>query len=1257
MDSAVSCVCLKSRREKTMITPSNSEKEIFEKAIKIESQAERDEFIKRVCSENQGLFRRVTELHAAHEAESDSLPGKSSDNPDILDDSRMTVGVGSTIGRYKLLEKIGDGGFGVVWAAEQKEPVRRRVALKIIKLGMDTQQVVARFEAERQALALMDHPNIAKVFDAGATETGRPYFVMELVKGITITRYCDQEGLGTKERLDLFIKACHAIQHAHQKGIIHRDIKPSNIMVTLHDGVPVPKMIDFGIAKATQRELTEKTIYTQYSQFIGTPAYMSPEQAEMSGLDIDTRSDIYSMGVLLYELLTGSTPFDSEELMNSGLDEMRKIIREREPERPSTKLSKTRVAAEVARFKLNDEAREKVGPSSRRLLPPIPSDLDWIVMKCLEKDRSRRYDSANGLAADLNRHLNDEPVTACPPTTAYRFQKAFRRNKLVFTAGAAVAAALLIGMSVSTWQTFAAWEAQRQTDLARQDAEQKQTEAETLREEADTARKATEYAKYVSQVHLAAAKLEQGNQRTAQEALLATASEHRNWEWGHLVNEAWPPADDPDSWSVLSREPDDSVAAFWGKATSRAIVSLDFREAVIQHPIASSKDGKRIFSSPADGNIHVWSARTGVEMDHFSISDGFIISFAMSHADSFVVAGDTGGITRLVDVETHEILWTYPRPDRRPIHLVWFSPNDRYVVVGYFGGAIDVLDAKSGQLFPGFTRHDKEVTSLQFLTDGIGVITASRDGSVRVWELNTGREVEEPISAPYHGTKGISVQAINPDNLNEVATGDFDGALFLWNRVTGKKLALNFRKGVDEINHLTFSNDGSCLFVVEGEKRVRVLGRASGTELAVIRPASGFLGVALSPNNERILTAPIRGRSQIWAPVHTQSDVTDTLDRAHNDIVTQAAFSSDGSRIVTASFDKTVKVWDTASQKLLVVFRGHTNELIKADFSPDGRRVVSVDSRGVSRIWDSRTGEEIFHQAFRSDRFLKSAESKNGLRGIYLENVAGLSSNLFSPSTNEPKVVVNSDQGLLVRRGVDGRDSFLLKEGQNVAWPVIDPSGKLVAAMTDALDVINVWDLNTGELNYTLKGHKGVAFWAEFSRDGKRIVTGSTDKTAIVWDASDGVMLFTLSGHKNFVAIARFSPDGERIATSGLDNEALIWNARTGELLSTLKGAERRVTNLEFNPDLGVSRVLTTSADNVLRLWDPSGPFGREVLQITRDSRLIYATWSPDGRTILSCWKDGVVQLYKTIPMDAFAEITDADDMVDRVEQWRVIQN
>jgi len=328
--------------------------------------------------------------------------------------------------------------------AEQREPVKRRVALKIIKLGMDTRQVVARFEAERQALAMMDHPNIAKVLDAGATEIGRPYFVMELVRGIKITDYCDQNNLSTRERLELFIKVCQAIQHAHQKGIIHRDIKPSNVLVTINDGVPVAKVIDFGIAKATQGELTDKTVYTQFQQFIGTPAYMSPEQAEMTSLDIDTRSDIYGLGVLLYELLTGKTPFDQQTLLKAGLDGMRRMIREQEPLRPSTRVSS-----------LQDQ--ERTTTAKRRALDVpklvhlLRGDLDWIVMKCLEKDRTRRYETANGLATDIRRHLENEPVVACPPTTVYRFQKLVRRNKLVFAAAGAVAASLLLGLGLSTW--------------------------------------------------------------------------------------------------------------------------------------------------------------------------------------------------------------------------------------------------------------------------------------------------------------------------------------------------------------------------------------------------------------------------------------------------------------------------------------------------------------------------------------------------------------------------------------------------------------------------------------------------------------------------------------------------------------------------------------------------------------------------------------------------------------------------------------
>jgi serine/threonine protein kinase/tetratricopeptide (TPR) repeat protein len=418
---------------------------IFNSALELKDPIERAAFLAQACDRNASLRRQVEDLLQAHERagtflEQPAATGRIAVCPSLAEKT------GDNIGRYKLLEKIGEGGCGVVYVAEQTKPVYRRIALKVIKPGMDTNQVVARFEAERQALAMMDHPNIAKVLDAGATETGRPYFVMELVRGIRITDYCDQNRLAIKERLDLFIKVCQAVQHAHQKGIIHRDIKPSNVLVADYDGVPVPKIIDFGIAKATAGErLADKTIYTALEQFIGTPAYMSPEQAKLSGLDIDTRSDIYSLGVLLYELLISKTPFDAKRLIEAGFGEIRRIIQEEEPSRPSQKLS-TLAAEEqttYARFRQTDFPR---------LIHFIRGDLDWISMKCLEKDRNLRYETVNDLAADLQRHLNGEPVLARPPSKFYRFRKLVRRHRLAFASTSAVAAALVAATAVSAWQ-------------------------------------------------------------------------------------------------------------------------------------------------------------------------------------------------------------------------------------------------------------------------------------------------------------------------------------------------------------------------------------------------------------------------------------------------------------------------------------------------------------------------------------------------------------------------------------------------------------------------------------------------------------------------------------------------------------------------------------------------------------------------------------------------------------------------------------
>jgi eukaryotic-like serine/threonine-protein kinase len=418
---------------KQVMSDTTSEEALFAEALKLPTTGARAAYLREACGDNTSLRERVEELLRAI---------GDAGGPEGTPVVPIVERPGDRIGRYKLLEKIGEGGCGVVYVAEQEQPVRRRVALKVIKLGMDTRSVVARFEAERQALAMMDHPNIARMLDAGTTDTGRPFFVMELVRGIKMTDYCDQARLDIQQRLDLFIQVCHAVQHAHQKGIIHRDLKPSNILVTLHDGTPVPKVIDFGIAKATQGDLTDKTIYTQFQQFIGTPAYMSPEQAEMSGLDIDTRTDIYSLGVLLYELLTGQTPFDTVELMRAGLDELRRTIREREPARPSTRLS-TMIAADAMTVARDHNA------TPEKMTTVIRGDLDWIVMKGMEKDRTRRYATANDFARDIQNYLTNEPVTARPPSNVYRLRKLVRRNKTAFAALGAVAAALLIGFGLS----------------------------------------------------------------------------------------------------------------------------------------------------------------------------------------------------------------------------------------------------------------------------------------------------------------------------------------------------------------------------------------------------------------------------------------------------------------------------------------------------------------------------------------------------------------------------------------------------------------------------------------------------------------------------------------------------------------------------------------------------------------------------------------------------------------------------------------
>jgi len=500
---------------------SNKAQSIFTTAVENHAPDEWAKFLDDACGENAELRGRVELLLKAHQGEDSFLDRGDEDEPDATIDQPITEKAGMEIGPYKLLQQIGEGGFGVVYMAEQSEPVERRVALKIIKPGMDTRQVIARFEAERQALAMMDHPNISKVLDAGTTESGRPYFVMELVKGIPITKYCDQQHLTPKERLDLFIPICQAVQHAHQKGIIHRDLKPSNVLIALYDDRPVPKVIDFGVAKATSQKLTEKTMFTHYGQIVGTLEYMSPEQANLNQLDIDTRSDVYSLGVLMYELLTGATPFDRQRLRTAAFDEMMRIIREEEPPKPSTRLSTSESLPSVA-------ASRHTEP--KKLSTLVRGELDWIVMKALEKDRTRRYETANGLANDIQRYLDDEPVVACPPSASYRFRKFARRNKPTIVTTALIALTLIFGLVGTSWQAVLATHAKKKEAVQRtaavaagEEAEREKKAAVAARDEAESLRDRAEQSSDVAEARRLEADKErrraEQNYRTARAAV------------------------------------------------------------------------------------------------------------------------------------------------------------------------------------------------------------------------------------------------------------------------------------------------------------------------------------------------------------------------------------------------------------------------------------------------------------------------------------------------------------------------------------------------------------------------------------------------------------------------------------------------------------------------------------------------------------------------------------------------------------------
>jgi WD40 repeat protein len=1053
--------------------------ELFHEAKARPFGAERDRFLREACRGKPEIQQQVLSLLEADQEAGDFLGSRLAHLPEAFPAEKP----GDKLGHYKLLEQIGEGGCGVVYLAEQEEPVRRRVALKIIKLGMDTRAVVARFEAERQALALMDHPNIARVFEAGSTATGRPYFVMELVRGKKITDYCEREELRTDQRLRLFMQVCQAVQHAHQKGIIHRDLKPSNVLVTHHDGVPVPKVIDFGIAKATgDQQLTDKTVFTALDQFIGTPAYMSPEQAETSGLDIDTRSDIYSLGVLLYELLTGVTPFDTQELLRSGLEGTRKIIREREPPRPSTRLKLGRSVPHSG----------TASPSQiANLKSKIDPDLDWIVMKCLEKDRTRRYPTANGLAADLERHLSNEPVVARPPSTWYRMRTTMRKHKLAFAGAVVILASLVLGLSASLWQTIKVSRAQR-----------------------DTQRQA-----YVFKMNLARQAWDDNNLGRLRELLEDTATEpDRGFEWyywqrqshlelktlrGHLG----PVVDvsfSPDGQRALTASLD-GTARVWDRQRGTELLRIAGHDREVRSA-SWSPNGQLVVTAGADRTAAVWEAASGKELLRLKGHSGGLTSARFSPDGQHIASASFDGTARLWRADTGEQLFSMTNADA--VCSVRFSPDGKRMVTASFDERATVWDAATGtalySIRPPSARIEVRGSGMfttfnaAFSPDGQHIATASQNQSVNLWDAADGHHLLE-LKGPAHwlSPRQMEVPLVTSfsPNSQRLILGGLDFTASIWS--LKDRTSLFKLKGHEaEIACAAFSEDGRYIVTGSYDHTAKIWSGAGSTESLTLGLQKKIVpGAVFSPDGGRIVTASWDGTAIVWdaatgAPVRT-------LDHGSNS-VWSVNFSSDGARILTGTADGSFNVWDAFTGVEILKGRGHTGELHTVSFSRDGKRILTAAADWTARLWDATTGQEL--RRFNHNQY-----------GVMAA---------FSP------------------------------DGRRIATVCNDNNRNTLERATAA-----VWDAETGRKSLSLEGHVNGFSAIAWSPNGRFIVTGSIDWTATVWDAYTGRKLLPpLRGHRGQVIHVAISPDSRRIFTGGFDNTTRVWDVSTGQELLTLRG-------------------------------------------------------------------------------------------------------
>ncbi len=1149
------------------------EASIFLEALQKCTPEKRDEYLEQACAGNSGMRRSVEMLLKAHAKAGEFLSRAA---PDLLTTAEIpiTEGPGTAIGPYKLMEQIGEGGMGLVFVAEQQHPVRRKVALKVIKPGMDTRQIIARFEAERQVLALMDHPHIAKVLDGGETGSGRPYFVMELVKGVPVTEYCDQNQLPVRERLELFIEICHAVQHAHQKGIIHRDIKPSNVLVVSHDGRPVIKVIDFGVAKAIGQQLTDKTIYTQFAQLIGTPLYMSPEQAGLSGLDIDTRSDIYALGVLLYELLTGTTPFDNARFKTAAYDEIRRIIREEEPPKPSTRISTLGEAATTI------SAQRKSEP--RRLRQLCRGELDWIVMKALEKDRNRRYESASALAADVHRYLADEPVQACPPSAVYWFRKFARRKRGTMITAALLTSALLITFVVLAISNFIVIRERNEKTQALDDREIALGNERAARNDLEKTKEELEVSLYFQIMGRAQREREAGNVGLA-EALLDDPRffDLRDWEWHYLKR---------------LRYGSPRPLAHSGPVKSLSV----------------SPDGKLLAAASGD-KFYIWDARSGrAVLSLPAHSQAAIACHARFSPDGQQLAIVAAGQLTLWDTTTWKPVRVLASQEKRKCGCLAFSPNGQFLAVAYrsTGPAVGIWDLATGQerlQLPG--RND--VDALAFSPDGNRLASDSAE-HLQVWDVQTGQIVRR---IAMDGGLLLRDAAFSPDGRYlAVAGGDMyltgeRSVVRIWDADTGA-LVHDLKGHVGIVNCLAFSPDSRRLVSGASEDRaIKVWDVRSGKEALTLRGHSErVLAVAFSPDGRRIYSGAGDHSVRFWdaTPLADTTVAELHILRGHTAPVSRVAWSPDGKYVASGGLDGDVRLWDPEAGLAIRTVRGHKGGSVLAiQFSPDGGRLAAVglvddpqlpDYLGQLKIWHVADGRELL--AVRPDDLPPLHAAAFLPEGTSLALTTDSEEKLFivDAATGVPlqasPTEVASVPSAVVRLVVDPCGRYLAAgtlDGYVLVWDVSNkpdprPATLLFGLLPAAQGLVSVLGQMILARPRELPAHVSRVTGLTFSGDGRYLASAGMDNAMKLWDTATWQPLPDLPVPSGAIWDLAASPDGRHLASAGSDGTIRLWDLRKRTEQGALRGHTDTVSGIAFSPD--GCRLASAGRDRTVRIWN-----------------------------------------------------------------------